>query len=58
MLQCFTKSPLASAQSMDRVDKPEAGILFRRLLQSFGEVEVVELEKCIREWKGNLFSQY
>lgn len=49
---------MASAQSMDRVDKPEAGILFRRLLQSFGEVEVVELEKCIREWKGNLFSQY
>ena len=45
MLQCLTKSPLASAQSMDRVDKPEAEILFRRLLQSFGEVEVVEVGK-------------
>lgn len=33
MLQCFTKCPLASAWSMDRVDKPEAETLFRRLLQ-------------------------
>lgn len=37
MFQCFTKIPLASAWSMDRVAKPEAEILVRRLCSSSDE---------------------